>query len=411
MRVVVLLTVLFVTMSAAAAPAQPASTLTLGDVIRRAGEQRDEVAAARAAARAGEQRPTIVSALEDPMVAMSLDHVPFMGGGADVSATIEQRWPLSEARANRRAAALADLDRLRSDADRTVLDVQLEAASAFLMLAERRRTAALVDQQIGIARQIVAAANARYASGTAPQSDVLRGEVEVSRLEALAGSLAGEVRAAEAMLNASLGRDAGSEVPELAPVAAYEVPSAGAAVQRALAARPELAGARASVARAGAEVRVMQDMSRPMLSIRTGPAYTMAEGKGWMAMVGVSVPLWRDKLRAGVAEAQSMRAMSEAELRAMTRMIEGETAAAIGQAEAAAARAAAIRTDVIPRARMAVDAAMTAYAAARVPLVSVIESLQAQWSTERELVEAETQLGVAQARLARAMGSYEGFIQ
>ena len=41
-----------------------------------------------------------------------------------------------------------------------------------------------------------------------------------------------------------------------------------------------------------------------------------------MAMVGISLPIWRDKLHAGVAEAQAMRAMSEADLRAMTRMVE-----------------------------------------------------------------------------------------
>ncbi len=62
----------------------------------------------------------------------------------------------------------------------------MQAANAFLMLQERRRTAALVTEQIAFARDVVTAANARYASGTAPQSDVLRAEVEVARLEAFA---------------------------------------------------------------------------------------------------------------------------------------------------------------------------------------------------------------------------------
>ena len=100
------------------------------------------------AARAGEARPAIVSALEDPMISPSLDHLPFMLGGADVSVTIEQRIPLSGIRGHRRASALADLDRLRADANRTTLDVGVQAANAFLMLQERRRTAALVTEQI-----------------------------------------------------------------------------------------------------------------------------------------------------------------------------------------------------------------------------------------------------------------------
>jgi hypothetical protein len=42
----------------------------------------------------------------------------------------------------------------------------------------------------------------------------------------------------------------------------------------------------------------MRDMFRPMALIRTGPSYTMIEGRGWMAMFGISLPIWRDKLHA-----------------------------------------------------------------------------------------------------------------
>src|SRR5688572_11145550 len=99
------------------AAAQPTpvlpSPLSLGDVIRLASERRDEIQAARARTRAGEARPTIVSALQDPMISPSLDHLPFMLGGADVSITIEQQIPLSGIPRHRRASALADVDRLR----------------------------------------------------------------------------------------------------------------------------------------------------------------------------------------------------------------------------------------------------------------------------------------------------------
>src|SRR5688572_18532486 len=132
---------------AAQTPALP-SPLALADVVRIAGESRDEVQAARARARAAEARPAIVGSLPDPMISPSLDHLPFMMNGADVSVTIEQQIPLSGIRGRRRASALADIDRLRADADRTRLDVRIEAANAFVMLQERRRTAALVAEQL-----------------------------------------------------------------------------------------------------------------------------------------------------------------------------------------------------------------------------------------------------------------------
>lgn len=128
-------------------------------------------------------------------------------------------------------------------------------------------------------------------------------------------------------------------------------------------------------------------------------------------MVGVSLPIWRDKLRAGVAEAQAMRAMSEADLRAMTRMIEGDAAAAISQLRSARDRQSAINSDVLPRARLAIDPALAGYTAGQLPLVSVIEAVQALWLVQADLIAADTELGLAWARLGRAIGSYEGILR
>ena len=418
-RSTVLRLVLLVAMGMTVLPAEVAaqttpvlrSPLSLADVIRVASERRDEIQAARARTRAGEARPIIVSALEDPMISPSLDHLPFMLGGADVSVTIEQRIPLSGIRGHRRASALADLERLRAKANRTALDVGVQAANAFLMLQERRRTAALVSEQIAFARDVVTAANARYASGTAPQSDVLRAEVEVARLEAFAKALVSDVRGAEAMLNTSLAQDADLPVPALAPLALTQPVPSWPAIKTALTSRPELAAGRAEIARAEAEVQVMRDMYRPMATIRTGPAYTMADGRGWMAMVGISLPIWRGKLRAGVAEAQAMRAMSEADLQAMTRMIEGDAAVAVSQLQASRDRQLALRDDVLPRARIVIEPAVAGYASGQLPLVSVIEAVQALWLVQSDLIAADTELGLAWARLGRAIGSYEAIIQ
>lgn len=399
----------------APAAAQPASMLPsplgLADAIRLAGERRDEIEAARALVRAAEQRPAIVSALDDPMVAPSLNHLPFMLDGADVSVTVEQAFPLSGVRGHRRTAALAEVDRARADRDRTALDVRVQAANAWLMVWERRRVQALVEEQLVFARGVVVAANARYAGGTAPQSDVLRAEVEVARLEALARSLTSEVRGAEAMLNASLAMDADSVVPPLAPLAFAEPAPLRSVIDAAVAARPELAAARAGIARAEADVQVMRDMYRPMMTVRTGPAYTMAEGNGWMAMVGVSLPIWRSKLAASVAEAEAMRTRAAADLRAMTRMVEGDAAAAASQLQAARDRLDALTRDVLPRARMAIQPAVAGYSAGELPLVSVIEAVQALWLVQADLIAADVEVGRAWARLGRATGSYEGILR
>jgi len=128
-------------------------------------------------------------------------------------------------------------------------------------------------------------------------------------------------------------------------------------------------------------------------------------------MVGVSVPLWRGRLRAGVAEAEAMRDMARADLDAMTRMVEGQAAVALNQVQAAQERYLAVRDDVLPRARFAIDPALASYAAGQLPLVSVLEAVQALWVTQSDLIESEVTLGLAWARLGRAMGTYEGMVR
>lgn len=384
-------------------PSHPSGPIGLAEVLRLAAERRPEIAAARARARAAEARPAVVGALEDPMVSASLDHLPFSFDGADVSLAVEQRFPLSKIRDHRRAAARADLDRFRADVGRTQLDVALNAGVAFLMLQERRRMSELLQSQLASARDVVAAAAARYSAATGPQADVLTAEVDVARMSAEAEALTHQVRAAEAMLNTSLALDPATPVPPLAPPAVDALMSDGRASQR-----PELEAARAAVRRAGAEVDVMKAMFRPMATVRTGPAYTMAEGGGLMLMVGVSIPLRRAALRAGVAEAEAMRDMAASEVDAMRRMFDGEAATARHERVAALSRYRALHDDVLPRARAAIGPSLSGYAAGQLPLTSVVAAVQSLWRVEEEVIDAELRLGLSALRLQRALGSFEG---
>jgi outer membrane protein TolC len=210
------------------------------------------------------------------------------------------------------------------------------------------------------------------------------------------------------MLNTSLGRPALEPIPQLQHVASREEPlPVPAVVDRALMSRPELVAGAAEIDRAVAEVDVMRSMYKPMATVRVGRASTMAEGPGAMIMIGVSVPIWRERLRAGVAEARAMQRMADADLEAMSRMVEGEAMAAREVVNAARAQALMLETEVMPRARAAIEAALASYASGQNSLVSVIESARALWEVQAEQVMAEAALGEAWAQLDRSMGAVQ----
>lgn len=384
--------------------------IRLEDVLRYASQNRQEIIAARARARAAAERPAIVAALEDPMVTPSIDHAPYMmwGEQADLSFMIEQQFPFSHIRRHRRDAARAEARRLDLDTERVTQNVMLEAARAFLMLRERRETARVIGEQIALAREFVAAANARYGAATGGQADVLRAEIEVARLEAEVRTVRVQIAAAEAMFNTSLGRAAEMPVLRVEGVVPTEEPRSWDALREAaLRQRAELSAGRAEISRAESEILVMKSMYKPMGVLRTGPAYTMADKGGWMLGIGVSLPIWRSRLNAGVREAQAMAEMARADVAAMTRMIEGEAAAARNEVLAARERVLALQQDVLPRARRAIDPSLAAYAAGTLPLTSVVDAAQALWGLQAELVAAEFELGMAWARLHRAQGRFE----
>jgi outer membrane protein TolC len=404
--------------SATAADFAQLDAWRLEDVTEIVLRNRAEIVAARARAEALSQRPAIVGALEDPMISPSIDHYPFempkeqgemgeAGSGRryDWSISVEQRFPLSGIRGHRRAAARADAQRAEALAISTELDVVLDAHRNFFMLIERRRMERAIQQQLVLAQQLVEVASARYASGPGLQADVLRAELEAARLQGTRQSLAAQVRGAEAMLNSSMGRTPLQRIPELVHVQRRESPlAAEEAVERALVSRPELLAGEAEVKRAAAEVDVMRSMYKPMAMLRVGRASTMAEGAGAMIMLGVSVPIWRERLRAGVAEARAMQRMADSDLTAMRRMVEAEAAAARETVSATRTQLLVLEDDVMPRAQAATDAALAVYSSGQGTLVGVIEAARAQWEVQAEQVMAEAALGEAWARLDRAIG-------
>jgi outer membrane protein TolC len=56
---------------------------------------------------------------------------------------------------------------------------------------------------------------------------------------------------------------------------------------------------------------------------------------------------------------------------------------------------------------MAIDPAIAGYSAGQLPLVSVIEAVQAWWLVQADVITADVELGLAWVRLGRAIGSYE----
>ncbi len=375
------------------------------DVLAFARTHRAEIVAARAKADAAAQTPKVVSALPDPMVMGSIDHLPFKLMGVSWSVLVQQDFPLGGTLGAKGRAAEADARAATADTKRVELEVEYQALGAYLMWIELQRMGGVVDEQLALAKQIFAVAKVRLTASDAAAVDGVRAQTDVARLEGERAAIDGELAGARAMLNASLGRaiDGALPAPELALPEA-EPPAVAVLVKGALERRPELAAMRARCDKASADVAVMESMYKPMAFVRGGYAQTMADGPGVMLMIGVSLPLGRERLSAGVAEAKSMSSMADADVTAMSKMIEGEVAAAREQVLAARTRLATTREKILPLAKQALTLTISSYGAGQTPLVSVLEAARLVRDTRMEEVVGEMKLAAAWAKLGRAIG-------
>lgn len=393
------------------APTVGGPAVSLRDALNAARAARAEMRVSAARVDAARQRPDIVSALEDPVIAPSIDHKPVDPMmKTDRSITLEQRFPLSRIRSHRRRAAEADVEKYQGEGGKTALLIEAEVARAFFMLNERRKVRDILAQQVALASQLVKLTAARHGVAVATQAEVLRVEFEEARLRSRHAVSTAEVRSAEAMFNTAMGQESQRPVP---PLLAQDVvagistiPGLDESLEMALHRRAELAISKADIRRARAEVDVMKSMYAPMAMVRVGKADTAAGGRGYMLMVGVSVPLWFGRLNAGVREANAMAVMAEADREAMLRMIHGDVAAALESLRGAAANYQTFQADLLPRAERAIAPAMAAYASGTLPLTSVLETSKALWSVQEESVMAESALGLAWVRHRAALGFF-----
>jgi outer membrane protein TolC len=381
------------------------SPLRPDDVVTWAKTHRAELTAAKAKAGAVAQTPKVVSALPDPMVMASLDHLPFTLMGVDASLMVQQDFPLSGVLGKKKSAAEADARAVGADVDRVALEVEEEALIAYLMVVERERMQAVLDEQIATAKDIVEATLARLEGGSGNAGDIVRARLDVARLTSERTAVDAELVGAKGMLNATLARPIDAAVPATSlTIPTTDPPDATKLVTLAIAKRPELTVMKFKLEKSTAEIAVMNSMYNPMAFVRTGPSYTMDAGAGVMLMIGVSIPIWREKLSAGVSEATQMSTMVDAETAAMRKMIEGEVASTRGAVAAAKIRFETTRDKIVPIARQAVTLQLANYATGQAPLVSVLDALAMLRMTRMEQVVSEIKLGITWVKLGRAVG-------
>jgi len=395
---VVLASALVATLAAGPAIAEDAA---LSALVAEALSANPDLKAAEQLARAAGQRPAQVSARPDPWLGLGYTNEgwsPSLGRLSDTSLAFAagQTLPWPGKLRLRGEMAAREADEVSQQVARVRLSVAGAVRRAYDGLLEARAIEALTREQTDVWRQIEGVARARYSVGQGNQQDVLRTQVELTRVGQVLAEQASEAAMRVAEVNRLLARPA--EMPlETADILAPAAPAAGldAELARLVALSPERAAAALAVERARLAVLLAKKEARPDFGVQAGYMNRGGIDPLWQGGVSVTLPLNRTRRASAVAEAEALLAAAEARLSAVELQLRMRTQERLAQLEAARKIAALYGEGIVPQDRMSVEAAVASYETGRVPFVTVLEALTTLYGDRVTLV----RLVAAQSRL------------
>jgi outer membrane protein TolC len=259
-------------------------------------------------------------------------------------------------------------------------------------------------------------ARARYRVNKTPYADVLRAQVEVSKLEDRLRTLEDMRAPLVARLNAALSRPLDAPVPWPSPIVEERLVTDQAAALAVLQqSNPELRALDAQLSRERLAVRLAEKKGQPDYSlglsyIETGSADmdTSDSGKDpFIIEVGLTLPLWRGKVAAGVREAKARLAATEQQLLARYDVLGSDVKLVLFKLRDAERRLALYRDSLVPKARQALKATETAYTAGEATITDYLEAertlLAFRLDAERALADVAQRLAELERLVGRSL--------
>ena len=399
----------------ASQPAEPELTgnATLGDYLRYAALHSPELESAFAAWKAALQRIPQVRALPDPRFTYRhyIHEVETRVGPQRNSYELAQTFPWlgklnlrGDLAAEEAKAAFHRFEAVR-------LRLFFRVHKAYDEYYYLRRAIRITKQNIELLNQAEAVARRRFAAGTAQHPDVIRAQVEQGKLADRLTTLQKMRAPIVARLNAAMNRPAAAELPWPDTIAqpatdwtsAQLLEWASQANPEAQALDRQIAARRHGVALARKEY--FPDITVGANLIETGSARgrVRPDDSGQdalIAMVSLNIPIWWDKIQAGIREARWRHHKAKLDKAAFLNTLSADVEMALFELQDAGRKVSLYRDTLLPKAEQALQATHIAYSAGK-------SNFQEYLDAQRVLLEFQLSYERSQADRAQRLAELE----
>jgi cobalt-zinc-cadmium efflux system outer membrane protein len=394
------------------------SPLTLAWCLELAQQANPRVAADEAAAAAARERIRPAGSLEDPRFGYEASNLPV--GSFDFTSTplsgqqltLAQKLPFPGLLGNRSRAAEAGAESASQMLADRRLHVRAQVEQAWSELGFAQRAIEITDRNLDLLRQLAEIAETKYSVGTGLQQDVLRAQVEVTRLLEERLRQQARIEAAAASLAALLDLPPETSLPRTAELRERSpIPDLAALLASLEERSPFLLALQAQVEQAERTRRATELEGYPDVDaglgyrIRKKVAGDPVDGDDFFsAGVRIRLPVDRWKWRARVAEqgalvrrARANYRAARAELRDVLRSRHADLVRADQEVELLA-------TGLVPQTRQSLDASRAGYEVDKVDFLSLVDSQVSLLEAELALVRAVADRRSVFAALEAAAG-------
>jgi outer membrane protein TolC len=389
----------------------------LAALVAEALANNPEIKASEARWQAFSERVRQAGTFDDPMLMLKIQNALVrdpLAFDRDVMTAkvigISQMVPFFGKRALQREGAERAAESERWSFEERKLELRRMVKETWYQLYFIDRSLAIVEKNIGILDDLTRFTETMYGVGQGLQQDVLKAQVERSKMEDMRISLRQKRRSLEATLNSLLYRPAGTAVPTIAEVDLSPVDFDDAELERIAAENRPLIRAlsaqveKARVSRKLGEKEFYPDFTVALEYMQRDPAMGEEGDDMYGAGVTFNLPVQRQRRRAMIAEAESETRMAQEELNMLRNQIRFGIADALARLERSRKLAELYREGIIPQAGHSLEAAMAAYRVGKADFMNVLDSQMALFNFEREYYDAVAEHQMQLAQLEGVVG-------
>jgi outer membrane protein TolC len=390
-----------------APPALPEDA-TLQDCLDYAQQNNPGLEAALNRWKAAAERVPQARTLPDPSLNYELEAMP---DRRQHMVTLNQMFPWPEKLSLRAAVAREEAEAARQQYEAAKVSLFFRVKDAYYEYYYLGRAVAVVRENRDLVKYLEEVARTRYKAGAAGHPDVIRAQVELGKLDDELRTLVDSRSAAAARLNAVLNRPAEAPLPW--PRALAEEPvevSDGRLLEILRESNPELKALDSQVAREERMIRLAEKDYYPDLMLGAGYMREQMSGggaDGVMAMVGATLPIWREKYAAGVREAEDRH---QAALQARTdraNTLGAEVKMTLYRFRDAERKINLYRDTLLPKAREALKATEASFRVGQAAFTDLIDAqrifLEFQLAGERALADHAQRRAELEMLVGRAL--------